>query len=61
MTGPGVSGVSVDGWVQALRYCGVLKYIGTIMGSIMPPRHRCFINMFLIPACISSSTPRFLR
>ena len=61
MTGPGVLRSRLKNGVQALQYYGVLIYIGMIMDKIMPPRHRCFINMFLIPACISSSTPMLLR
>ena len=61
MTRPGVLGSRLRNGVQALRYHGVRIYIGMIMGKIMPPHHRCFINMFLIPACISSSIPILLR
>ena len=61
MTGPGVLGSRLRNGAQVLRYYGVHIYIGMIMGRIMPPHHRCFINMFLIPACVSSSTPMLLR
>ena len=53
MTGTGILG-------SRLRF-GVHIYKGMIMGNMMPPPHDCFINMFLIPACISSSTPILLR